>query len=806
MSDDGLALLDLAEALRQEGLLGDDAERHGGPDELILLSGGPDGEDSDVTLLAGPPTLRITSTQPSRALQPESTEEGSALEGEIDLSPPSTSCNWRVESWQAAGWQKRLDIRQPDLATALRSMNPLLPDVGEQVSGISAGGLAGLLSYDLVQWTEPVKLRNLPQPGALLGVLFRCDRWLLHNRSQGTLSLLTTTEDDWSNGCKGLVDLWLAARHSPTLKQQHGPDQAGRPGHSQPTQASLPRGQDSPSSTISDEEHIDFVEEVQAAIEQGQFYQLNFGRIWQGRIDHPWPVFRRLAEANPAPYSGWLHVPDFDFAIASASPELMLSIDGDELSTRPIKGTRPRARTRDEDEASMRELAATRKEVSEHMMLVDLERNDIGRVSRVGSVRWHGWRIESHPTVHHMVSDIRGLLREDLDGWDALQALFPGGSITGCPKTAVIAAIDELEGAPRGAWTGSLGHHDPRTGSACWNLLIRTLEAERQSDGGWQAKVQAGGGLVIESDPEQEVEEAKWKAQALLNAAWGSAATEVPMGEMEIHPIPALNEEVAALLSSLDSQPPACIAPAEPRRWRPEQPPFAPPAPGTRRLLFIDNLDSFSWNIVHCCSQLGVECIVVEGRGLSVPPNPQSVLQAVKPTHIILGPGPGRPSDTPLTLAFAGLAVNGELTDQAYSQSGTPIPLLGLCLGHQALGVAVGWPLSPTPSGAVHGFHDLVSFSQDELFAGLGEQGRVMRYHSLALHQTNDDLQVLATDAATGKIPMALGSPNLPVWGVQFHPESCGSQEGWRILENFLAPTIWTVGESVEVPTQGRKV
>ena len=230
MSDDGLALLDLAEALRQEGLLGDDAERHGGPDELILLSGGPDGEDSDVTLLAGPPTLRITSTQPSRALQPESTEEGSALEGKIDLGPPSTSCNWRVESWQG-GWQKRLDIRQPDLATALRSMNPLLPDVGEQVSGISAGGLAGLLSYDLVQWTEPVKLRNLPQPGALLGVLFRCDRWLLHNRSQGTLSLLTTTEDDWSNGCKELVDIWLSARHSPTLKQQHGPDQAGRPGH-----------------------------------------------------------------------------------------------------------------------------------------------------------------------------------------------------------------------------------------------------------------------------------------------------------------------------------------------------------------------------------------------------------------------------------------------------------------------------------------------------------------------------------------------------------------------------------------------
>jgi anthranilate/para-aminobenzoate synthase component I/anthranilate/para-aminobenzoate synthase component II len=738
------------------------------------------------------------------------------------------------EGGRGGGWQKRLDIRQPDLATALRSMNPLLAELGEEVCGISAGGLAGLLSYDLAQWTEPVKLRNLPQPGALLGVLYRCDRWLLHNRSEGTLSLLTTTDDEWSNRCKELVDVWLIARHSPTLKQQHGPDKATRPHHSKPTQASLSGGQYSPSSTISDEEHAELVEKVQAAIEQGQFYQLNFGRIWQGRLDHPWPVFRRLAKANPAPYSGWLQVPDFDFALASASPELMLSIDGDELSTRPIKGTRPRARTRDEDEASMRELAATRKEVSEHMMLVDLERNDIGRVSRVGSVRWNDWRIESHPTVHHMVSEIRGLLRHDLDGWDALQALFPGGSITGCPKTAVVAAIDELEGAPRGAWTGSLGHHDPRTGSACWNLLIRTLEARRESSGGWWAKVQAGGGLVIESDPRQEVEEAKWKAQALLDAAWGSAATQVPTGEMEIRPVPAVNDDVSALLSSLDSQPPSCIAPAEPRRWLPDDPPFAPPAPGTRRLLFIDNLDSFSWNIVHGCSQLGVECIVVEGRGLSVPTDPATVLKAVKPTHIILGPGPGRPSDAPLTLAFAELALAGELTGRPHVRTGEltglgnpqsgesgwqsghqPLPLLGLCLGHQALGIAAGWTLSPTPSGAVHGVHDLVSFSQDELFAGLGEQGRVMRYHSLALQQPTDDtstekapndtLQILATDSETSKIPMAVGSPELPVWGVQFHPESCGSLEGWRILENFLAPTIWTVGESVEVSTQGRR-
>lgn len=798
MSDDEVALLDLAEVLREAGLLGKNAQIHGGPDELILLSGGPDGDDSALTMLAGPPTMRIISTQPTRAMQPESSTQGSALKGQIDLSPPSTFCNWRVESWQNNSWEKRLDIMQPDLATALRSLDSLLPDVSEEVCGISAGGIAGLLTYDLAQWTEPVKFKNLPKEGALLGALFRCDRWLLHNREQGTLSLLTTVEDDWSSACIEVVNEWVLNPKSPrnksSQKAELGIDD------STPKSEKFVSTNGPPTSTISDEEHAAVVEEVQGAIEAGQFYQLNFGRIWQGQIDHPWPVFRRLATANPAPYSGWLHLPDFGFALASASPELLLSIEGEKLSTRPIKGTRPRARSRDEDEASLRELVATRKEVSEHMMLVDLERNDIGRISRVGSVRWHDWRIESHPTVHHMVSDVRGKIREDLDGWDALQALFPGGSITGCPKTAVVAAIDELEGTPRGAWTGSLGHHDPRTGKACWNLLIRTLEAEETDASNWHAKVQAGGGLVIESEPIQEVEEAKWKAQALLDAAWGSAATKVPTGQMESREIPAVNEEISALLSSLNSQPPACIAPAEPRRWYPDDPPFAPPCPGTRRLLFIDNLDSFSWNIVHCCSQLGAECIVVEGRGLRVPSDPESVLLAVKPTHIILGPGPGRPSDAPLTLAFAQLAIDGNLTD-----GNSPLPLLGLCLGHQALGIAAGWPLSPTPSGAVHGVHDLITFNQDEIFAGLGEQARVMRYHSLALQQTNDTLQILATDAATGKIPMAVGSPELPVWGVQFHPESCGSLEGWRILENFLAPTIWTVGESVEVPTQGRK-
>ena len=138
-----------------------------------------------------------------------------------------------------------------------------------------------------------------------------------------------------------------------------------------------------------------------------------------------------------------------------------------------------------------------------------------------------------------MVSEVQGRLRPGLDGWDALQALFPGGSITGCPKTVTVASIDELEGEPRRAWTGSLGHHDPRTGVSAWNILIRTLEAERDDAGEWRARVKAGGGLVIESDPEREVAEAKWKARGLLEdtlVIWGGEFGRTPMSEKRATP------------------------------------------------------------------------------------------------------------------------------------------------------------------------------------------------------------------------------------------------------------------------------
>lgn len=575
-------------------------------------------------------------------------------------------------------------------------------------------------------------------------VLYRADRWVRHDRESGAVEAVSAIRDD----------PWLAAVEACAARAATPPPAADP--HTPRTEA--------------DGTHAEKVRRVQQAIREGVLYQLNYGRKWRGPIGDPWTVFERLSEDNPAPLSAWLHAPDLGLAVASSSPEQLLRQEGRTVSTRPIKGTRPRGDDAEHDANLRGELAGSRKEIAEHLMLVDLERNDLGRICRPGSVRWKRWRIESYPNVQHMVSEVEGTLREDLDGFDALQAIFPGGSITGCPKTATIAAIDALEGEPRRAWTGSIGHIDPRTGVSDWNILIRTLEAHESADG-WQATVQAGGGLVIGSDPLEEVAEAKWKAQALCKAAWGHApageTSTAPSGcsALSLHPIPPVTPAVRRLIDSRDTDlvAPQAEDPIPPVVWSSGlvlEPATSP------RVLFVDNLDSFSWNIVHAFAELGAEVVVVPGR--CGPVDAPSLLRTLAPTHIVLGPGPGHPAQSELTMAFAHAALAGE----------TP-PLLGVCLGHQALGLAAGWELGPAENGAVHGVPDALLTSDGPAI--------MTRYHSLALSPTNQGLEVTATDAATDRLVMALRHPELPVHGVQFHPESAGSVDGLRIFADLLA-------------------
>ena len=729
-------LLDLQVKLRQ----GKFGLRYGAPDELLLHSGGPQSDLAQRGLLMGPATRRyIVRQEPIEA----TAESGSPLHGEIDILTKPSPLQIHVEDWDDV-WSCSEIITGVDLADGLRQLSDtLLPSRGE---GFQSGGLAGLLTYDMVQHTEPLRLQHLPQADSILMVLYRADRWVIHNRIESKIEVHSSIpEDQWVVEIEELLGQGIPIRKPPKSPRAREPQ------------------------TESDTEHADKVRRTQAAIRAGVLYQLNYGRIWSGEIDSPWSVFERLERDNPAPLSAWLHSPDLQLAIASSSPELLLKQNGKTISTRPIKGTRPRGEDSEHDANLRGELVGSRKEIAEHLMLVDLERNDLGRICLPGSVRWKRWRIESYPHVQHMVSEIEGTLSEEKDGFDALQSMFPGGSITGCPKSATIAAIDELEETPRRAWTGSIGHIDPRTGQSQWNILIRTLEA-RFDGNTWHATVQAGGGLVIGSNPWQEVEEAKWKAQAICRAAWDhSPAGETnhsPKGasSLDIHPIPPITTSVQHLLQSRDASflPPSPPEVPTPIVWHTG---LTLDPPSTKRVLFVDNLDSFSWNIIHAFATIGAEVVIVPGR-LNIDGS-ESLLKSLKPTHIVLGPGPGRPEQSKLTMSFAHAALVGQ----------TP-PLLGICLGHQALGLAAGWALGPTEYGAVHGVPDGIH---------TGEQHQMMtRYHSLALTPTNSVLDVTSTDATTNQIVMAVSHPELPVYGVQYHPESAGSADGLAIFADFL--------------------
>ncbi|HUQ10243.1 MAG TPA: aminodeoxychorismate synthase component I [Steroidobacteraceae bacterium] len=275
-------------------------------------------------------------------------------------------------------------------------------------------------------------------------------------------------------------------------------------------------------SSLVEDEPARFLSQVRAAKEHiaaGDIYQANLSRAWRLALadvaDAP-RVYGALRVANPAPFAA--RVTWQGYSILSSSPERLLRIAGRDISTRPIAGTRPRQATKEggsahQDRLDTAELVQHPKERAEHVMLIDLERNDLGRVCEAGSVVVDEYMVtESYAHVHHIVSNVRGRLRADATAVDALRALFPGGTITGCPKFRCMQIIAALEGAGRGAYTGSLGWLGT-DGDADFNILIRTLTQR-----GGDIVLRAGAGIVADSEPERELEETRAKARGLLRA------------------------------------------------------------------------------------------------------------------------------------------------------------------------------------------------------------------------------------------------------------------------------------------------
>jgi anthranilate synthase component I len=352
------------------------------------------------------------------------------------------------------------------------------------------GGWALLLGYELTAQVEPV-LRLPAAPGTVPAALaLRCPAALLRDRATGECVAVAETAQAAMLDAIG-SDLEAAHALEP-LPAWHPP-------------ASLE--EDPP------EHYLAGVERVREYLAAGDVFQVNLSRGWRARFQAPpapAALFQRLRDHNPAPFAG-LFAGD-GWAVASASPERLATVRGDLVETRPIAGTRPRL-PGDDEAARIGELVGHPKERAEHVMLIDLERNDLGRICVPGSVEVDElMTVESYAHVHHIVSNVRGRLRPGTTPGAVVRATFPGGTITGCPKVRCMQIIAELEGEGRGAYTGAMGWLN-RDGDLDLNILIRSAELE-----GADLRFRTGAGIVIDSQPWRELEETRAKARGMLRA------------------------------------------------------------------------------------------------------------------------------------------------------------------------------------------------------------------------------------------------------------------------------------------------
>ncbi len=265
-------------------------------------------------------------------------------------------------------------------------------------------------------------------------------------------------------------------------------------------------------SNFSREGYLEAIKKVKGYIARGDVYQVNISQRFEATIAcEPWELYLRLRRVNPAPFAAYLQYPEV--AVLSASPEEFLHLEAGQVRTRPMKGTRPRGRNATEDLRLAQELRASEKDRAENVMIVDLMRNDLGRVCVPGSISVPElFVVEQYSTVIQMVSTVSGVMRPGLDGVDLLRACFPGGSVTGTPKIRAMEIIDELELTQRSVYCGGIGYIG-FDGSLLTCIPIRALLVK-----GRRTYFQVGGGIVADSDPQAEYEETMHKARGAFQA------------------------------------------------------------------------------------------------------------------------------------------------------------------------------------------------------------------------------------------------------------------------------------------------
>jgi para-aminobenzoate synthetase component I len=357
------------------------------------------------------------------------------------------------------------------------------------------GGVIGFLSYDYARKIE--KLPSLGRDDLEIPDLYfyYLKEWAVFDHQEDCLWTMMLSEQDPESAERKLSQWTASWDNALSSKNETKKD-------SNDDMAEVEVSMD-------EEEFSAAVKRIQAYISQGDVFQVNLSvRQSQQLRTEPYAVYKKLRELNPSPYMSYIHSPDFQ--IVSGSPELLVKKKGMEVSTRPIAGTRSRGKDAVEDERLALELIHNEKERAEHVMLVDLERNDLGKVCQYGTVEVNEFMvIEKYSHVMHIVSNVRGKLDETKTGADVIRSVFPGGTITGAPKVRTMEIIEELEPVRRGIYTGSIGWIG-LNGDMELNIVIRTMLVKEG-----KGHIQAGAGVVIDSNPEYEYKESLKKAKAL---------------------------------------------------------------------------------------------------------------------------------------------------------------------------------------------------------------------------------------------------------------------------------------------------
>lgn len=399
--------------------------------------------------------------------------------------------NWR-DGHSEMLYGEPLDLLEQLIATYQLAYDPGLP--------VFQGGAIGFVSYDYARKIEKLPLvatDDLSVPDIYF-YLFDC--WAVHDVATNAVTLMKLADCDVN--LEERMQAWQEAAQEGLQLRKFEKTSAVE--------------------VVNDESELlvsfagtDFeaaVKKIQTYIAQGDVFQVNLSVRQSKKLTATaMDVYEALRAFNPSPYMAYIEAPEF--AVVSGSPELLVKRHGNELSTRPIAGTRPRGKSEEEDMALAQELIDNEKERAEHVMLVDLERNDLGRVSAYGTVEVDEFMvIERYSHVMHIVSNVRGEIADGKTNADVVRAMFPGGTITGAPKIRTMEIIEELEPVRRGLYTGSIGWLG-YTGDMEFNIVIRTAFVK---DG--MAHIQAGAGIVIDSVPEREYQESLNKAKAMWQA------------------------------------------------------------------------------------------------------------------------------------------------------------------------------------------------------------------------------------------------------------------------------------------------